>query len=120
MLLVLGLVACDREAREVAPVRPARAAIARPSPPPSRPALDEELLPTDDDGFNAVAGYPTGGLVAVDRPTSDIASTDGTDDRPIAADVDSDDIPDVLDKCPDVPDDDDEDIDGCPEPSPST
>jgi hypothetical protein len=132
VLLVLGLVACDREAREetrpVAAPRP----IARPSPAPALPAIapveadDVDVGPTDYDviadedgsaGDEAVDDNraPNPSAVAVaDRPTGDkptVADDDTTDH-------DVDDIPDELDKCPDVPENVDgfEDIDGCPEP----
>jgi len=122
VLLVLGLVACGREAREdtrASPTPAPRVMNSRPSPPPALSAVvplvddedadeapvDDEPIAADDEDREAVA--------TVDKPTSE--KTTGAGDH--TTDHDVDDIPDELDKCPDVPEgSDDDDIDGCPEP----
>src|SRR5262245_61110065 len=50
VLLVLGLVACEREAREVVapPARPVPHAMVRPPPRPERPALHRAVEPPGD------------------------------------------------------------------------
>jgi hypothetical protein len=142
VLLVLGLVACDREAREGAapapsPPPPPRVLIPRPSA--SLHAIapvehDDDVVddgPPDDEGTAADDDATDNELIADHHPTDReaIAIADhqavaiadkAVHDQAIAetTDRDVDDIPDVLDKCPDIPEDEDgsEDIDGCPDP----
>ncbi len=48
------------------------------------------------------------------------AEPDPDPDSDVEQDRDTEGIPDVEDRCPDLPDGDDEDLDGCPEPGPAS
>jgi len=92
LILLAWMAGCDREAvRE--PVHPDVPAVVHSTAPTPRP----ELPPVEDE--------------PIDRRDIAVVS-DG--------DRDSDGVPDVVDKCPDVPEDINgfEDTDGCPDPDP--
>ena len=117
--LVVALGACDHDTEPTvvpAPAVLARAAPERPVLPPPAAAVAVTDEPDDADAPED-ADDATDVQVADAKPVIIDLSNDV---QIVYVDRDVDDIPDVEDRCPDAPENNDgyEDVDGCPDPAP--